>query len=372
MGVVGGGQLARMMGEVSHEVHVSLTVLATSTEDSALATCDHFVIGAAQDPSALEALAALVDVVTFDHELVDLDQIVALEAAGVVVRPSAHALHFSVDKAHQRVEFARAGLLVPRFVTTRTSTDSAVVRFLDEVDDVVVKAACGGYDGRGVLFPVDRAEALAMIDDLARAGEVVVEERLSLLAEFAQVVVRGHDADCVAYPLVRTVQRDGMCVEVTFPANVDETTGADAERVARVIAELIGAVGIVAVEFFLTERGLVINEIALRPHNSGHWSIEGAATSQFANHLLAVSGAPLGPATAIVRAAAMVNVVGAETPGSIEAAARVPGAHVHGYGKTWRPGRKLGHVTVVGDDLTTAHVTAWESARAYGTSTQEA
>ena len=372
VGVVGGGQLARMMGEVAHDVHVSLTVLATSADDAATEFCDHCVIGAAQDPTALAALAALVDVVTFDHELVDLDQIHALESDGVVVRPSAHALYFSVDKAHQRVEFARAGLPVPRFVTTRSSREPATERFIDEVGQVVVKAARGGYDGRGVLFPVNRAEALTMIDDLARTGDVVVEERLSLLAEFAQEVARGHDASCVAYPLVRTVQHDGMCVEVTFPADVDGTTSAEAERIARDIAELIGAIGIVAVEFFLTEEGLVINEIALRPHNSGHWTIEGAATSQFANHLLAVSGAPLGPATAIVRAAAMVNVVGAEAPGSIEAAARVPGAHVHDYGKTWRPGRKLGHVTVVGDDLATAHVTAWESARTYGTSTQEA
>lgn len=372
IGVVGGGQLARMMGEASHDVHVTLTVLATSADDSATDTCDHYVIGTAQDPEALGVLAALVEVVTFDHELVDLDQIGALEATGVIVRPSAHALHFSVDKAHQRVEFARAGLAVPRFVTTRTSSNPAVERLLDEIDHVVVKAARGGYDGRGVLFPADHAEALTMIDDLARTGEVVVEERLALLGEFAQVVARGIDASCVAYPLVRTVQHDGMCVEVTFPAAVEDAVGVAAERVARDIAELIGAVGIVAVEFFLTEGGLVINEIALRPHNTGHWTIEGAATSQFANHLLAVSGATLGPSTAIVRAAAMVNVVGAETPGSIEAAAQVPGAHVHDYGKSWRPGRKLGHVTVVGDDLAAAHVTAWKSARAYGTSTQEA
>ena len=369
---MGGGQLARMMGEAAHGVGVTLTVLATSRDDAAIETCDDVIVGAANDPAALDELAAHVDVVTFDHELVDLDLLATLEARGVRVRPSSHALRHSVDKAHQRRTFAHAGLAVPRFVTTRDASDPAVAHLLNEVGAVVVKAARGGYDGRGVLFPSDDIQAIAMIDELAQSGEVVVEQRLTLLGEFAQVVVRALDASCVAYPLVRTVQRDGMCVEVTYPANLESTETAEAELVARTIAELIGAVGVVAVEFFLTDQGLVVNEIALRPHNTGHWTIEGALTSQFANHLLAVSGAPLGAATPVVGAAAMVNVIGAARPGSIRGAEALRDAHVHDYGKAWRPGRKLGHVTVVGDDPAHAHVTAWESARAYGTSTQEA
>ena len=162
-----------------------------------------------------------------------------------------------------------------------------------------------------------------------------------------------------------------MCVEVRFPAQVEPGVAAEAERLGRRIAELTGAVGVVAVEFFLTTSGLVVNEIALRPHNSAHWTIEGATTSQFANHLLAVSGRALGATNAVVHAAVMVNVVGGDEPGSIDQARTITGAYVHDYGKAWRPGRKLGHVTVVSDDATSAHVRAWESARAYGTETQE-
>jgi 5-(carboxyamino)imidazole ribonucleotide synthase len=360
-----------MMGEAAHLAGVSLTVLATSPDDSAIAMCDHFIVGAATDSQSLEQLAERVQVITFDHELIDLEQIDALESRGVVVRPNAHALQFAVDKAHQRTEFERAGVAVPRFTVIRSAKDPALEHFLGEFDHVVVKAARGGYDGRGVLFPTDHDEARSFVDALGRDGDVVVEQRLTLLGELAQVIVRGVDGDCVAYPLVSTTQSAGMCIEVVFPADVDDETARSAERIGREIAELIGAVGIVAVELFLTDHGLLVNEIALRPHNTGHWTIEGAATSQFTNHLRAVIGAPLGPAHALVKAAVMVNVVGADAPGSLGAAMGVEGAHVHDYGKSWRPGRKLGHVTVVGDDLGAAHVRAWESARAYGTRTRE-
>lgn len=364
--------MARMMGEAAAELDVELTVLAASPDDSAISTCDHYLIGEATDPLALAQLAALVDVITFDHELLDLEEVARLEAGGALVRPGSRALRYSVDKAHQRREFHDAGLSVPAFLVVDSARDDALYRFLGRFDRVVVKSARGGYDGRGVLFPRDRDEATSMVEELARQGEVVVEERLELLGELAQVVVRGVEGECVAYPLVRSVQADAMCVEVTYPALVDHSIEIEAEAVARRIAELIGAVGVLAVEYFFTPAGLVVNEIALRPHNTAHWTIEGCATNQFANHLLAVSAAPLGPADAVVEAAVMVNVVGGDAPGSLERAHDIEGAHVHDYGKSWRPGRKLGHVTVVGDDLSSAHVRAWESARAYGTRTREA
>ena len=368
---MGAGQLARMMGEAAHGAGVILTVLATSPDDAAVATCDAAIFGAANDPRSLDELADAVDVVTFDHELVDLDQLAALESRDVVVRPSAAALRFAVDKAFQRESFERVGIAVPRFVVVTSNDDPKLSTFLDAHPRVVVKAARGGYDGRGVLFPAGRAEALAMVGDVARTTTVVVEERLELRGELAQIVVRSTAGDVVAYPLVSTVQANAMCVEVRYPAALDETTGDEARRLAVQVADLIGAVGVVAVELFLTERGLVVNEIALRPHNSGHWTIEGARTSQFANHLLAVSGRALGAPDPVHDAAVMVNVVGSALPGSILLARSVPGAHVHDYGKTWRTGRKLGHVTAVGDDARVAHVTAWKSARAYGTSTRE-
>ena len=360
-----------MMGESAHGAGVILTVLASSLDDAAVATSDHALIGAPTDATALEALADLVDVVTFDHELVDLEQVAALETSGATVRPNASALRYAVDKGYQRQQFSANAIAVPRFIVVESSNDPLVKPFLDFAQSVVVKAARGGYDGRGVRFPSSSEEALLDIDELADTTSVVVEERLDLVAELAQVVVRGINGDVVAYPLVTTVQSEGMCVEVRYPSTVDSEVATESQRLSRKIATLTGAVGVVAVEFFLTTNGLVVNEIALRPHNSAHWTIEGSTTSQFANHLLAVSGRALGPADAVVRTAVMVNVVGGDEPGSIESARSVTGAHVHDYGKPWRPGRKLGHVTVVGDDESSVHVTAWESARAYGTRTRE-
>jgi 5-(carboxyamino)imidazole ribonucleotide synthase len=359
-----------MMGEAAHGAGVILTVLASSRDDSAVATADAAIYGSPDDVTALDELSAQVDVVTFDHELVDLDQISVLEARGVTVRPNARTLRFAVDKGHQRRAFDAAGIPVPRFIVVTSKNDPMLKGFLDGVGPPVLKAARGGYDGRGVLFPQSRVETLAMIDELSRTTSVVVEERLNLRGELALVVVRGLRG-YASYPLVSTVQSNGMCVEVRYPADVDESTQHEAHRLGRKIANLVGALGVLAIEFFASDRGLFVNEIALRPHNTGHWTIEGARTSQFTNHLLAVSGRPLGSTDPIVAAAVMVNVVGADEPGSIERACAIPGAHVHDYGKSWRPGRKLGHVTVVGDNVVAAHVTAWESARAYGTRTRE-
>jgi 5-(carboxyamino)imidazole ribonucleotide synthase len=359
-----------MMGDAAHGADVRLTVLASSPEDSAVATADATIYGSPDDAASLDELSSQVDVVTFDHELVDLDQISNLEARGVIVRPNARALQFAVDKGHQRRAFDAAGVPVPRFIVVTSKNDPMLQGFLDGIGPPVLKAARGGYDGRGVLFPQSRVETLAMIDELCATTGVVVEERLNLRSELALVVVRGLHG-YASYPLVSTVQANGMCVEVRYPADIDEATQHEAHRLGRKIADLVGAVGVLAVEFFASDRGLFVNEVALRPHNTGHWTIEGAHTSQFTNHLLAVSGRPLGSSEPIVAAAVMVNVVGADEPGSIERASEVPGAHVHDYGKSWRPGRKLGHVTVVGDDARAAHVTAWESARAYGTRTRE-
>ena len=372
VGVVGAGQLALMMGEASSGLNVSITVLAATSGDPAIATCAHAIIGDARDELAIERLSDEVDVITFDHELVDLDHIAQLEDRGVTVRPSSSSLRFAVDKAFQRQSLFDAGLPVPRFLVVESSSDPRVSNFLELLDDPpVLKSARGGYDGRGVLFPADRVEAVTMIDELSATGEVLIEERLDLRGEVAQLVVRGVDGSIGLYPLVTTVQSDGMCVEVRMPAEVSTQLAEDAAALGKRIATQIEVVGVLAIELFVTTDGLVINEVALRPHNSGHWTIEGAVTSQFANHLRAVSGQPLGDTSATETFAVMVNLVGGEEPSSLDAALRVPGAFVHDYTKSWRPGRKLGHVTALGGDAQLAHVTAWKSARAYGTKTQE-
>ena len=360
-----------MMGDEARYVGVELTVLATSIDDSAVSTADHVILGAADDEAALLELGRNTDVVTFDHELVDLDLLDRLVEHGVIVRPSPGALRYSVDKAVQRERFATAGFPLPRHAVIRRA-EELVGWSATHGRAPVLKAARGGYDGRGVLFPTDDDEAISLAHDLLARGPVVAEERVALIAEVAQLVVRSIDGHVVAYPLVTTVQTDGMCTEVRYPAGLGAGFDVQARELSTRIAHHIDLVGVMAVEFFVTAGGLLINELALRPHNSGHWTIEGTVTSQFANHLRAISGQDLGSPEARCGAAVMVNVVGADSPGSIEAARAVPGVAVHDYGKAWRPGRKLGHVTAIGDDANDAHVTAWKSARAYGTNTREA
>lgn len=370
VGVVGAGQLARMMGEVAHTVGVELSVLALNGDDSAVATADRVVIGDPSDRAALAELAREVDVVTFDHELVDLELMDVLAGEGVTLRPGPSSLRYAVDKAYQRVRFAEHGLPVPRFIVVDSRNDPALHAFLDSLTvPPVVKVARGGYDGRGVFFPDRVGEVAALVESLDTV--VVVEERLELLGEVAQLLVCARDGEVAHYPLVTTVQSDGMCVEVRFPSQFPELA-AQAAALGHEVADLVRAIGIIAIELFVTGAGLVINEVALRPHNTGHWTIEGAATDQFSNHLRAVSGQRLGPTEPVVAHAVMVNVVGADEPAMPAAGRAVDGAFVHDYGKAWRPGRKLGHVTAVDDDAERARVTAWAGALAYGTRTREA
>jgi 5-(carboxyamino)imidazole ribonucleotide synthase len=370
---VGAGQLARMMGEAAADADVVVTVLAESNEDSAAATCAAVELGSAKDRAAILRLADLVDVITFDHELVDLELLSDLESAGVVLRPGSAALRFAVDKAYQRHTFAAAGLPVPRFIVVRSSTDENLVEFLDNLEaEPVVKASRGGYDGRGVVFPNSREETLRVINEFASRGDVVVEERQTLESEVAQLVVRAVDGSLAFYPAVTTVQRNGMCVEVRYPSDLDDEQRATLLVVSERVANLVQGVGVLAIEYFVTPDGVVINEVALRPHNTGHWTIEGASTSQFTQHLRAVSGQSLEDIALPHPYAVMVNVVGGSAPGSLASARGVADTYVHDYGKSWRPGRKLGHVTALGSEPVGPHVRAWSSARAYGTVTQEA
>lgn len=373
VGVVGAGQLARMMGEAARDAGVRVVVLAHDEADAAVATCDESVIGEPDDEGALRSLAARCDVVTFDHELVDLEVLARLEREGVLLRPGPAALRFAVDKAFQRRAFDDAGVPVPRFLVVGPDDESGLERFLDLIGGPpVVKAARGGYDGRGVHFPAGHDEARTLIDELRATGEVVVEERLALRGEVAHVVARALGGAVAEYPVVATLQRDGMCVEVRYPSGLGHELLASARELSERVAAIVAGVGILAIEYFVTDEGLVVNEVALRPHNTGHWTIEGAATSQFVQHLRAVSGQSLGDVAPLAAHAVMVNLVGGPAPSSTRAAEAIAGVHVHDYGKAWRPGRKLGHVTALGEDEEGPHVRAWESARAYGTSTREA
>lgn len=346
---------------------IELRVLAASPADAASAAVPSTVVGDWDDDDVVASVAAGADVITFDHELVDPEIVARWEAAGHVVRPTSATLAVAADKAAQRRSMLAAGLPVPDhgLATTVAEVEQFGRRF---GWPLVVKAARGGYDGRGVWWLQNADAAGPVLAGLAEGVPLVVEPVLDLTAELAVQVARAADGRTVVYPVVRTHQVDGICHEVVAPSGLPAAVEIEARALALRVAEAVGAVGMIAVEFFLVGDRLLINELAPRTHNSGHYSIEACTTSQFENHLRAVLGLPLGDPSLRVPAAAMVNVLGGEVAPdparAREAALAQPGAKVHLYGKGHRPGRKLGHVTVCAADTATALAEARAAARA--------
>jgi 5-(carboxyamino)imidazole ribonucleotide synthase len=367
MGIVGAGQLARMTYQAAISLGLTVRLLAEHADDSAARVGADVRLGAPHAVDRLREFAEGCDVVTFDHELVDTDAIAALEQAGNLFRPSSQVLALGQNKRRQRRDLARLGFPMPPSRVVRQL--EAVREFADDQGwPLVLKADQGGYDGRGVWFVADAAAAQAV---LAQAGQ----RRLGLLAErcvpiereLAVLVARRPNGETVVYPTVETVQVDGVCREIIAPAPIPADIRRQAQDLARQIASATDATGILAVELFQSEGTLLINELAIRPHNSGHYSIEGCVTSQFENHVRAVLDWPLGDpalvAPAVVTANVLGNADGSDPRSHLPLALALPGVHVHLYAKAARPGRKLGHVTVTGDDLATVRRRARQAAR---------
>ena len=358
VGVVGGGQLARMMQQPAIALGIGLRVLATSVQDSASQAVRDVRIGEHDDLEALRAFAAGCDVVTFDHEHVPPAHLEALEAEGVRVRPGPGALVHAQDKIVMREALSAAGVPCPRWAVVSHVADVAEFAALAGWP-VVLKASRGGYDGRGVwvLEDISAVAAVLEVTPLPSGARWLAEECVDVVQELCAQVARSPHGQAVAYPVVRTVQTGGICTEVVSPApGLSGAEAVAAQQIALTVAGALGVVGMLAVEMFETRDGRVlVNELAMRPHNSGHWSIDGAVTSQFENHLRAVLDLPLGDPSAIAPYSVMVNVLGGDHGDMYRAflhcMARDPGLRIHMYGKDVRPGRKVGHVTVVGDDL---------------------
>lgn len=363
VGIVGAGQLARMTHQAAVDLAVEVVVLARGPDDPAVLGGARPVYGEAHDPDALARLAAVADVVTFDHEQVPFELVAALEDAGSVVAPGSRAMRCAQDKLVARREFSRAGLAVPPFAAVGADAASAIRRFADTHGwPVVLKARSGGYDGRGVAFVAGASEVPDALASL-KTEEMLVEARVDIAAEVAVLAARSTSGEYAAYPIVSTLQEDGICRELTMPALLEPRVAARARDLARSVAELVGATGIIAVELFVDPGGdVLINEIAVRPHNSGHATIEASVTSQFHNHLRAVLGWPLGDTSLVGAAAAMVNVLGAadgsDPRSRLAEGLSVGKASVHLYSKAAVPGRKLGHVTALGVDASEALRTA--------------
>ncbi|MBO4206188.1 5-(carboxyamino)imidazole ribonucleotide synthase [Micromonospora echinofusca] len=370
VGMVGGGQLARMTHQAAIALGQSLRVLALTPEDGAALVAADVHYGDHTDLAALRTFAKGTDVVTFDHEHVPNAHIQALAAEGVTLYPPADALRHAQDKRVMRERLTELGAPNPAWQPVEAPGDA--VSFGERVGwPVVLKAARGGYDGRGVWVVGDAEEAAGLVETLLAGGTpLIVEERVRLRRELAVQVARSPFGQVAAYPVVETVQRDGICVEVLAPApDLPEERAVAAQQLAIDLATALGVVGLLAVELFETDGGLVVNELAMRPHNSGHWTIEGARTSQFEQHLRAVLDYPMGDTSLTAPVVVMANVLGGPEGGMAiderlhHLFAAEPGARVHLYGKQVRPGRKIGHVTVLGDDLDEVRVRAARAAR---------
>ncbi|MFK4761381.1 5-(carboxyamino)imidazole ribonucleotide synthase [Microbacterium sp. ZW T5_45] len=355
VGVIGGGQLARMMIAPAVELGLDLRVLAESEGMSAQLAAT--AVGDYRDLETVRAFVKDVDVVTFDHEHVPQHILRALVADGVAVHPGPDALQFAQDKLVMRARLAELGVPQPDWAAVHDVAE--LQAFLDEHDGKgVVKTPRGGYDGKGVRVVRSADEAQDWFDALEPGDALLVEELVAFVRELAQQVARRPGGDLVAYPVVETVQRDGVCAEVIAPAPAaSERLVEVAESIGRTIAEGVGVTGMLAVELFETDdERILVNELAMRPHNSGHWSQDGAVTGQFEQHLRAVADLPLGATTPRAPWSVMINILGGPSEGTLgerfpAAMAEHPTAKIHTYGKSPRPGRKVGHVNASGDEL---------------------
>ncbi len=355
--MIGGGQLARMTHQAAIALGQTLRVLAAGPDEPAAQVSPDVVLGSHTDAVALRRAADGAAAVTFDHEHVPTGLLEELVAEGVNVAPPPHALVHAQDKLVMRRRLEALGAPIPRFaeVTSVSDVDDFAARV---GGPVVVKTARGGYDGRGVTLARDVAQARSVAQrHLDDGAAVLIEERVDMRRELSALVAMSPFGQGAAWPVVQTVQRDGICVEVIAPApGLGESLGIAAEQLGLRLAHELGVVGVLAVELFETVDGaLLVNELAMRPHNSGHWTMNGAVTSQFEQHLRAVLDYPLGGTAPIAPVTVMANVLGApEAPAMTmderlhHLFGRLPEARVHLYGKSERPGRKIGHVNVLG------------------------
>jgi 5-(carboxyamino)imidazole ribonucleotide synthase len=356
VGMAGGGQLARMTQQAAIALGVPLRVLAGGPDESAAKVVSDVRVGDDRSLDDLLAFAKGCDVVTFDHEHVPGAHIRAVEESGVPCRPGAEALAHAQDKLVMRERLSGLGVPCPAYAPVPAADPAA---FLAEFGrehgwPLVLKATRGGYDGKGVWIvdePSGQVERL-----LAEGVDLLVEQHVPFRRELAALVARSPYGQGAAYPIVETVQEGGICTEVIAPApGLSDDLAAEAQGLALRVAEELGVVGLLAVELFETDGGLLVNELAMRPHNSGHWTIEGARTSQFEQHLRAVLDLPLGSTAPTAPYTVMANVLGGDDPDVyaryIHVMAHDPGVKVHMYGKESRPGRKIGHVTALGTDL---------------------
>ena len=351
VGVIGAGQLARMMQVPAIELGIELRVFAE--RDGSSAALSSTQVGDYTDFDELQEFASGVDVITFDHEHVPTDLLAKLEALGHFVRPGPKALIHAQNKLTMRRKLEEFGLPQPAWRAAKTADD--VEGFLAlHGPKIVVKTPIGGYDGKGVRVIASVSEIQDWLEDIdAFGGELLLEQKVEFVRELAQLIARRPAGEIATWEVVETRQQMGVCSEVISPAqNADSVQAA---QIAETVAHGLGVVGVMAVELFeITGGSVLINELAMRPHNSGHFSIEGSITSQFEQHLRAVLDLPLGSTKPVSPVAVMANLLGVDDENDFvsrypNAMSEFPQAHFHTYQKAARSGRKMGHITVLGE-----------------------
>ncbi len=367
LGILGGGQLAQLMTQAAVSLGIETAVFDRYV-DSPASRLTHFEVAGSWDNSGLlQAFAAMCNVVTLENEFIDAHILRKLEEDGLQVFPTSETLASIQDKLVQKRRFEVVGLPVPRFRAVETPRD--VLQAAEEYGwPLLLKARRNGYDGKGNTTLRNQGELAINWEGVAAGGRLLMAEAfVPFVKELAVMVVRGRDGEIRTYPIVETVQEEHICRVVRAPAPIPDDVAERAAEIAIRAVDVIEGVGVFGVELFALDSGdILINEIAPRPHNSGHYSIEACVTSQFENHIRAVLGLPLGATDIRFPAAVMVNLLGKRDGSSQDDIARaltVPGAHLHIYGKREvRRGRKMGHVTALGMTLDEAEAIAQQAA----------
>ncbi len=357
IGIVGGGQLARMMIEAASRLNLKTKVLCESASDSAALIASYFEVGDYKNLNDLEKFSSNVDVLTFDHEHVPLEILKKLEKSGIKIRPGLKALSCVQDKSVMREVLGKENLAIPKWKIIKEISE--IETFASENSwPLVIKTTKGGYDGKGVWVVENLEDAKEILKNpLTNDAQWMVEEFVKFKRELAVHVARSPHGQSVVYPVVQSTQKNGVCDEVIAPApGLSEENASKIQALALNIAQTLEVTGVFSVELFELENGeVLINELAMRPHNSGHWSIDGAVTSQFENHLRAILDLPLGSPKLNAHTTVMVNILGGKFEDMykpfMHCMARDPELRIHLYGKQVKPGRKVGHVNISGKNV---------------------
>ncbi len=346
VGVIGAGQLARMMAVPANDLGIAFKVFASTENDGANSVAD-YVVGDYTNAAEVLDFAKSCDLITFEHELVPQSVIRELEKSGIKVYPRSESFIYSQNKIVMRQKMAELSLPNPQWEISENGQTTLAF-------PLIAKVPAGGYDGRGVFVVKNQSELTELSQQIQ--GKLLLEEKLNFTQEISVMVARSPHGQAATWPATLTIQADGICVQTVTPVpGLPEKLAIEVQEAALKIAQGINLVGVMAVEMFIVGENFFINELALRPHNSGHWSIEGSLTSQFEQHLRAILDLPLGATAMTAPYAVMGNVLGGEKNDMyrpyLHLMARTPSLKFHQYGKEVRPGRKIGHVTMVGEYL---------------------